>query len=247
MVLPDRSDSLHKAWIYRLLTAICDDPVLTSVLFFKGGTCAAMRGLLDRFSIDLDFDYIGSMNDMYTTNTHLEKIFTNLGLSIKNQSSRVPQYILKYPNNRFNERNTLIIDVVTPPPPLANKYENVRFDEIDRILTCQTIPTMFANKLVALIDRYEKSGGIAGRDLYDIHHFFLQGYRYEDDVIKERRQVETIKQYFKDLIDFIHTQITQTIIDQDLNVLLPPVVFKKIRKTLKPETIVFLRDELIRL
>lgn len=245
MVLPDRKDVVHKAWLYRLLTAICDDPMLISVLFFKGGTCASMRGLLDRFSIDLDFDYTGETGALLTTHTRLEKIFSGLGLTIKNQSSLVPQYILKYTNSRSNERNTLKIDVVMPPP-LANKYEKIRIDEIDRILTCQTTGTMFANKLVALVDRYEKSGGIAGRDLYDINHFFLNGYNIEYDVIKERRNVEFVKQYLEELIEFINIHITQTVIDQDLNVLLPPAVFKRIRKSLKAETILLLRDEIDR-
>ncbi|MCD6398135.1 MAG: nucleotidyl transferase AbiEii/AbiGii toxin family protein [Spirochaetaceae bacterium] len=172
MILPDRKDAIHKAWLYRLLAAICDDTMLASVLFFKGGTCAAMLGRLDRFSVDLDFDYTGSIDELKTTGIRMEKIFDNLGLTIKTQSARVPQYILKYPNNRLNERNTLKIDVVMPPPS-SNKYEKVRIDEIDRILTCQTTGSMFANKLVAPIDRYEKSGGIAGRDIYDINHFFL--------------------------------------------------------------------------
>ncbi len=245
MILPDRKDVMHKAWLYRLLTAICDNTMLTSVLFFKGGTCAAMRGLLDRFSIDLDFDYTGGTEELLSTHRQLEKIFDNLGLEIKTRSSLVPQYILKYPNNRVNERNTLKIDVVMPPP-MANKYENIRIDEIDRILTCQTIETMFANKLVALIDRYEKSGGITGRDLYDINHFFLNGHAFEVNIIKERRKVDSIKQYLEELIDFINIHITQTVIDQDLNVLLPPDVFRRIRKTLKSETILFLKDELKR-
>ena len=246
MILPDRSDSLHKAWMYRLLTGISDDSTLTNLLYFKGGTCAAMRELLNRFSVDLDFDYVGSPDNLTTVNIHLEIIFKKLGLIIKNQSSRVPQYILKYPNRRPNERSTLKIDVFTPPPA-ANKYEKVRFDEIDRILTCQTIPTMFANKLVALIDRYEKSGGIAGRDLYDINYFFHQNYRYDVDVIKERRQITSIKQYFEEIVDFVQTRITQIVIDQDLNALLSPGAFKKIRKILKQETLVFLQDEIARL
>ena len=93
--------------------------MLASVLFFKGGTCAAMRGLLDRFSIDLDFDYTGGVDDLLITHTQLEKVFDNLGLTIKTQSSLVPQYILKYPNNRPTERNTLKIDVVMQPPYLS--------------------------------------------------------------------------------------------------------------------------------
>lgn len=45
---------------------------------------------------------------------------------------------------------------------------------------------MMANKLVAVIDRYVHREAIAGRDLYDIHHFFMKGYRYNEDVICER-------------------------------------------------------------
>ena len=43
---------------YRLLSAIYDNQILAGSLYFKGGTCVAMQGLLDRFSIDLDFDYV---------------------------------------------------------------------------------------------------------------------------------------------------------------------------------------------
>ncbi len=245
MILPDRRDAIHKAWLYRLLTAISDDYELAGLLFFKGGSCAAMRGVLNRFSVDLDFDFKGGTKEMETARTQLEGIFNNLGLMIKTQSSRVPQYFLKYPNSRANERNTLKIDVLAPPP-VANKYEKVRLDDIDRILNCQTVPTMFANKLVALIDRYEKSGGIAGRDLYDINYFFLNGCTYERDVIKERRNIGSTKQYLEELVCFIEEHITQRVIDQDLNVLLTPTSFRAVRKTLKRETILFLKDEIQR-
>jgi len=245
MILPDRRDAVHKAWLYRLLTAISDDTELAGLLFFKGGSCAAMRGVLNRFSVDLDFDFKGGAKEMKTARKQLECIFENLGLMIKTQSSRVPQYFLKYPNSRPNERNTLKIDVLTPPP-VANKYEKVRLDDIDRILTCQTVPTMFANKMVALMDRYEKSGGIAGRDLYDINYFFLNGCTYERDVIRERRKIGSTKQYLEELVCFIEDHITQRVIDQDLNVLLPPSSFRAVRKTLKRETILFLKDEIQR-
>jgi len=82
---------------------------------------------------------------------------------------------------------------------------------------------MFANKLVALIDRYDV------------------------DVIKERRQITSIKQYFEEIVDFVQTRITQIVIDQDLNTLLSPGAFKRIRKILKQETLVFLQDEIARL
>jgi len=105
---------------------------------------------------------------------------------------------------------------------------------------------MFANKLVAALDRFEKNGSIAGRDIYDIHYFFISGYTYNKDVIFERRNITDIKIYFKELIDFIDRNITEKIITQDLNMLLPYKKFIMIRKVLKSETIMLLSDEMKR-
>ena len=56
MILPSPKDALHRGQMYRVLTAIADSSFLSRSLIFKGGTCAAMQGCLDRFSVDLDFD-----------------------------------------------------------------------------------------------------------------------------------------------------------------------------------------------
>jgi hypothetical protein len=167
-------------------------------------------------------------------------------LEIKDSSSVTPQYFLKYPVSRQTHglRNTLKLDI-TFPPPAANKYELIRFEEIDRIINCQTIETMFANKLVALLDRYERNNSIAGRDIYDIHHYFLNGFKYDEEVIKERRAPQGLPDFFKQLTDFIEEQITSTIINQDLNMLMPNESFQQIRKVIKTETLMFLRDELV--
>lgn len=241
MILPNAKDAIHKAWLYRLLAEIYDEPLLAGSLYFKGGTCAAMLGYLDRFSVDLDFDFVGELSDMEKIQKRLGKVFQKLGLEIKDQSKNVPQYFLKY-LAKENERNTLKLDVAFSPPK-TNKYEPKEFTDIDRIINCQTIETMFANKLVALIDRYEKNESIAGRDMYDIHHFFWQGYRYDSEVIEERRKKPALE-FFRELKDFAEKNITETIINQDLNVLLTPEKFQKIRKILKRETLMFLRDEI---
>ncbi len=244
MILPKKEDAKHKAWLYRLLSAIYDDSYLASVLCFKGGTSAAMRGFLDRFSIDLDFDYVGKKNEIQGTSQKLEKIFKNLGLEIKDKSSSVAQYFLRYPT-KSEERNTLKIDI-TYPTPKSNKYETIRFKEIDRIITTQTIETMFANKLVALIERWEKNKSIAGRDLYDIHYFFFNSFNYDSQVIEERRQVKVIT-FLNELVLFIKKELSQTIIDQDINHLIQYDKFKKIRLVIKKETLMFLNDEIKRL
>lgn len=244
MILPNPKEAKHKAWLYRLLSAIYDNQLLAASLYFKGGTCAAMRGFLDRFSIDLDFDCVAKAKDLSLVRKNIEKVFQDLGLAIAEKSQKVPQYFLKY-SAKEGERNTLKIDV-TMPPPQVNKYEAVEMKEIDRIIICQTKETMFANKLVALIDRYEKNHSIAGRDIYDIHYFFLQGFGYDEEVIRERRK-QTVKKFFQELVSFIESNITETIINQDINFLLPYEKFKQIRKVLKRETLLFLNDEIKRI
>ncbi|OGY81493.1 MAG: hypothetical protein A3F54_02620 [Candidatus Kerfeldbacteria bacterium RIFCSPHIGHO2_12_FULL_48_17] len=243
MILPSRQDAIHKAWLYRLLTAIVDEPRLAVVLAFKGGTAAAMLGWLDRFSIDLDFDYIGDKKDMTTTRELLEKVFRDLGLEIKDASKQVPQYFLRYPTAAEHMRNTIKVDV-TFPPPQANAYETFRLIDIDRMVRCQTAETMFANKLVAVLDRFAKHHSIAGRDIYDIHAFYLKGCTYNEKVILERRSIATAGPFFQELITFIEKEITTQVLQEDLNMLLPPEVFKKCEKILKPEVLQFLRGEI---
>ncbi len=244
LILPNKKDAIHKAWMFRVLRAVADDAHLAQALVFKGGTCAAMRGFLDRFSVDLDFDYVGSVHEMIAIRMRLEKLFADLGLVVKDSSTEVPQYFLRYPAIE-GERNTLKFEATTLASA-AGKVEKVRLADVDRVLSCQTIETMFAHKLVALVDRHERHGSIAGRDVYDIHHFFLNGFAYDAEVIRDRRGVSALV-YLQELHAFITRHITDTILSQDLNMLLSPEQFQKIRHILKEETLALLGDEIKRL
>ena len=243
MIIPRPEEAIHKTWLYRLLTALLDQPLLAQNLYFKGGTAAAMLGWLDRFSVDLDFD-LREPELKKKLRPQLKPLFKRLGLKIKDESQVALQFILQYeaPPNRRSTLKLAIIDTTIK----ANDYAPFYLAEIDRTANCQTAPTMFANKLVALVERHEKTGSIAGRDLYDLHHFFGQGQRYKPEIIEERRQTP-VDDYLRFLIDFIQKQVTTTIIDQDLNFLLPPEKFQTIRRTLKTELLVYLQDELKRL
>lgn len=243
MLIPNKNDAIHKAWLYRLLSSIVDDTFLVSELRFKGGTYAAMRGLLDRFSVDLDFDLLNP-DQIPSVQKHLESCFKNLGMEIKDQSKKAPQYFLRY-KSKPRERNTLKVDV-TFPPPKSNDYEPVRLADIDRIVHCQTIPTMFANKLATIMDRYQKQGSLAGRDIYDIHTFFLKGLSYKPEIIFERTGKKVVP-FLKELRGFIKEKFTQSVIDQDLGSLLPQKQFNALRKTLLQEVLTALKDELARL
>ncbi len=92
----------------------------------------------------------------------------------------------------------------------ASRYKVQYFPEIDRLINSQTIDTMIANKLVAITDRSAQHKTIAGRDIYDIHHFFVQGYpyNYNPAVIQERTGLEPA-QYFAKLFAFIKKRVTR--------------------------------------
>lgn len=244
MILPSAKDAVHRAWLYRVLTTVADDDVLPAVFRFKGGTCAAMLGWLDRFSLDLDFDYVGTSEQLPDIRARCQSLFRNLGLRIDDESACALQFFMKY-QAAPGDRNTLKVDSGFPVPH-ANRYEPQRFRDIDRVLVCQTLETAFANKLIACMSRHERTGSIAGRDIYDIHHFFLRGFRYDSAVIQERCGSD-VRAYLSKLSAFVDTYVTQQTIDEDINMLLEPSRFRAIRNHLKRETLMFLRDELARL
>lgn len=243
MIVPRREEAYHKMQLYRLLTAIVDDEKIATQICFKGGTCAAMLGFLDRFSIDLDFDLLEKANKE-DLRQYFHQLFVGLNLEIKDESQTTLQFLLRY-EAEPNQRNTIKLDVLDQGCK-TDVCQSQYLPEIDRFMNCQTIETMFANKLVALVERFEKNNSIAGRDVYDIHYFFMRGYIYEAGVIKERRGVE-VGEYLNQLVNFVEKHITQTVINQDLNTILPPEKFNQIRKVLKNETLTLLRDELKRL
>jgi len=230
----------HKSQLYRLLIALIDNNEISPNIFFKGGTCCMLLGFLDRFSVDLDFDLKeGSSKKRLREELHL--IFNELNLEIKDESKEALQFFLKY-EAPADQRSTIKLEILDKVFE-SNDYKPQYLEPIDRTAICQTIESMFANKLVALIDRYKKRNTIAGRDLYDIHYFFNQGYDYKKEIIKERTKKEPLI-YFKELKNFIENKVTQKIIDQDLNFLLPNKKFRAIRKSLKTETLVIVKDEI---
>lgn len=243
MIINRPNDALHKAIMYRLLINILNDKILSQNLFFKGGSCALMLSWLDRFSVDLDFDLKKGANKKILRNK-LGDIFKKLDLKINQEAQKTLFFVLKYQSTK-GKRNTIKLSIVDNPPK-SNIYEVSYLKEIDRMVRCQTKETMFANKLVAVVDRYEKYQMIAGRDIYDLHYFFSQGYGYNKKVIKERRGVEVDK-YLKQLINFIDKKVTEKTINQDLNYILSENKLDQIKKTLKREVLMFLRDELRRL
>jgi uncharacterized protein YifN (PemK superfamily) len=236
-------DIIHKSTLHRLLMEIVDRPLMAQSLAFKGGSCAAMLGYLDRFSVDLDFDVLEGADEAELRKI-FHQVFEQLGFSVTLEFEKVLFFQLRYPSSP-GKRNSLRVGASNIRVE-SNQYKVQYFPEIDRLINSQTIETMFANKLVAVMDRYAQHQTIAGRDIYDIHHFFVQGYAYDGAVIRERTGMEP-KEYFGNLIDFIKEHVTQTIINEDLNSLMPSNQFQQVRKILIPETLSILAQEKRRL
>lgn len=236
MILPRPQDAIHKAYLSRLLMGILDDPLLSHALRFKGGTAAALAGWLDRFSLDLDFDLAEKM-DGKAVQVSLRSLSADLGFRIKQGEGLF--LVLQYPV-RAGRRNSIKVSVMTDSPR-ANHYTPVYLSDIQRYALCQTRDTMVANKLVAPIDRYDKYKTVAGRDIYDIHYFLSHGFPFREEVMRERRNKSAVA-YLGDLIAFINRRVTDRVIAEDLNFLLPTTKFQAIRKTLKAETLMLIRD-----
>ena len=69
---------------------------------------------------------------------------------------------------------------------------------------------------------------------------------YKKEIIEQRTKKSTLS-YLKELRNFIKSKVTQKVINQDLNFLLPYKRFNSIRKTLKTETLMLLEDEIKRI
>lgn len=235
----NQQQSVHKNWMFRILSDIADCDELSSNIAFKGGTCASLLGYLDRFSVDLDFDYlpVNLVNSNKTKSKYrkiFHKIFEEIGLIIDQESKTQLQFFLKY-KTHIGDRNTLKVEIIDNKVK-SNIYDTLYFKEIDRFMQCQTIESMFSNKLVALTDRFEKHGSIATRDVYDINYFFNQGFSFVSEIIEERTGLK-VKEYLIKLQDFIKANISQKLIIEDLNYLLDSDQLKSARKYLLLEVV----------
>lgn len=243
MIIPRPKDANHKYHLLRLLKATLSNNYLANNLQFKGGTYAALRGVLNRFSLDLDFDLIDK-NQIPQIKKEYYQIFQKLRFEIKDQSQKHIQFFLKYPTTSRNQRNTLKLEIYDQPNP-QNTYEKTLLKEVGLYCHAHTLDTMFANKLVAATNRFVQKKQIAGRDFYDLHQFFLQGLTVNKKVVQHYTQTSYTK-YLQKLIVFIQNKLTKELLNQDLNPLLPTTELKYVIENLKPELISFIRDEINR-
>lgn len=99
---------------------------------------------------------------------------------------------------------------------------------------------MIANGFVVAKTRHQKHGKIAGSDFYDLHRFLYQGLQINRSVIEERGG-KPFSDYVSELHDFVQQYLTDAILLQDLNPLLPPPELRRRIKHLKEGLLMYLK------
>lgn len=238
MRVPRKSEIPHKIAMYELLDGLLSNPLIANNLCFKGGTCASMLGCLDRFSVDLDFD-LPDRSEKEAVREEIYKVIDKLRFEVKDESRKYLQFFLKY-RDIPNKRNTLKLEI-TDKVSKMNEYKEFHLVEIGRYCRAQTIETMFANKLVALKGRFEDRGSVAGRDVYDIYHFFNEGFGINEGVIEERTG-KSLSDYARELISFVEDEITEKILREDLNPVMDNDKLKPLLPKLKKGVLIALKE-----
>ncbi len=244
MLVPKSMDMRHKSNMFKLLTAMLKDPIIANSLYFKGGSYAAIMGLINRFSIDLDFDILTTdaiLQSKIKDKLHL--LFTKLKFRVSDESQHHLQFFLKY-EATGSQRNTLKLEVSDRISP-ANEYETVTLKELGLVCRVQTISTMVANKFVAALNRYDEKGRAAGRDFFDLREFMVAGLPVNRAVVEERMGT-SYEEHIRRLLDFVKNTLKASDLYVDLNPLLPPKNFKFEVDQIIPDLTMLLTDELAR-
>jgi len=180
----------HRFHLINILLKLYKDTEIASVLGFKGGTAAYLFYDLPRFSVDLDFDLLGSFNKMDKITALLAKDYV-----IKDQFDKryTLFWLISYGKGSVN------IKIEVSKRPTKNRFESKFFYGVS--VAAMVLPDMIANKLTAIVDRKK----FANRDIFDAHYFLSQPGVVEINyqLIKERTGLEA-KQFYQKMYQRIN-------------------------------------------
>ncbi len=225
----------HQLIMAQILKDIYTDVSISSLLGFKGGTCAYFFYNLPRFSVDLDFDLLKVTEE--NQKMILKKIVTILNTygTIKDQYIKkfTVFALLSYGDEDHNVK--IEINVRKLVENMKDLYEIKEYLGISMLVAKKDY--LFAAKLAALTLRTET----AMRDIFDIQYFAKNHWDINAGVIKNFTE-KTVKKYLSDCIAFIEkTKDNQML--QGLGELIESEKQKNwVRNHLKADVIFMLRN-----
>ena len=186
----------HQLIMGKILKDIYTDVSISSLLGFKGGTCAYFFYGLSRFSVDLDFDLLDNTLETQTlVFEKIKKILSKYG-DIKN--SYMKRFTLFALLSYGTEDDNIKIEInVRDLFPKAREYYQLK-DYLGVSMLVANEEFLFSNKLAALTLRKE----IAMRDVYDINYFAKSNWSIDEEIIRFWTN-KTVKSYLEECISFI--------------------------------------------
>ena len=181
----------HRTNLVSILIAIYKDSHLARELAFKGGTAAMLFYGLPRFSVDLDFDLVGSSEGLYERLTKL--------LSKKYQilDSSDKFYTLFWKVSYGVGLANIKVEISTRDASDNHYNINSFYGASVKVMK---VGDMIAHKLIAVTERKTT----ANRDLFDAYYFLStpQATEINYEIIKNRLGKEP-KEFWTDLREFV--------------------------------------------
>ena len=220
----------HKNIILQILKDIYTDTSLGPKLGFKGGTAAWLFYDLPRFSVDLDFNLLDPEEK--------ESVFVQISPIIEKYGTLKEKYNKRYTlffnlSYEDHERN---LKVEISKRNHGSAFELKNYLGVSMLVMTQ--PDMFANKLIAMLDRRVT----ASRDLFDVWYFLKKNWPINEVVIKERMDL-SLTDYLQKSITFI-SKIPQKQLLQGLGELVDEKTKVWVKTKLKEDLLFLLKLKL---
>ena len=222
----------HQLIMGQILRDIYSDTAISSLVGFKGGSCAYFFYGLSRFSVDLDLDLFST--DEATQKLVHEKIRSMLGKYGEVKDDYIKRntifFLLSYGDADHNVKVEVNVRILIPD--VKEHYEVKEYLGISMLVGKKDY--LFASKLAALTTRSET----AMRDIYDVWFFGTNHWDINAEVIKARTG-KTIKEYMADCIPVVEAVKDNEIL-RGLAELLPDEKEKAWAKTRLRKEVIFL-------
>lgn len=218
----------HEEMMKRLLQRIFESRVGQYVAF-KGGTLSYFFYYLDRFSTDIDLDLLDDDKE--------QEVIEHLGdtlLSLGNVKDEKLGKFLHRRIFRYDEKGMNIKVELNKRIWKDNTYEAIPLDGVP--ISCMTPDCIFANKLVALSDRF------ANRDLYDVYFFFTKKFPINYKIIKERTGLP-INKFLQKLMKALPNHFAENTILAGLGEVLTDKQKTRVKKNLLDEVMKLLKKQ----
>lgn len=193
----------HKSNLINILMDFYKDPEIAPLLGFKGGTATMLFYDLPRFSVDLDFDYLGKSENINDLIARITKKLKSKFV-IKDQSTKYNTlfWLLSYKQGEHNIK----VEISTRDVSYNHYNKKILYGVTINVLDIKDI---IPHKMVAFTER----PSVANRDIFDIH--YLLGSTYANDinydVIKKRTGVDK-KTFYKNLLKNLNSINPNTIL-----------------------------------